>query len=164
METVKWQCFNLKDEIKEQQFKMSVDSWTGSLIFIIYIIDKVTVWGLYTTIFSEYLRALKTLLEVVGYVVSLYPLLCSARGTCLSTVEYDAEGPDELSMVPGDRIIIVGLLVSCFHWFTGRKEATGELGLVKTSLVKPSTDSYELVYNQYYCVSHFNKTHLTLLQ
>ncbi|XP_075943245.1 SH3 domain and tetratricopeptide repeat-containing protein 1 [Anarhichas minor] len=66
-----------------------------------------------------------------------------ARGTCLVTVEYDAEGPDELSVAPGDRIIIVGLLVSCFDWFTGRKEATGEVGLVKTSLVKPSADIYD---------------------
>ncbi|KAI3376687.1 hypothetical protein L3Q82_017118 [Scortum barcoo] len=67
-----------------------------------------------------------------------------ARGTCLVTEEYDAEGPDELSVTPGDRIIIVGLLVSCFDWFTGRKEATGEVGLVKTSLVKPSADIYNL--------------------
>ncbi|XP_037614448.1 SH3 domain and tetratricopeptide repeat-containing protein 1 [Sebastes umbrosus] len=66
-----------------------------------------------------------------------------ARGTCLATVEYDAEGPDELSVAPGDRIVIVGLLVSCFDWFTGRNEATGEVGLVKTSLVKPSTDIYD---------------------
>ncbi|XP_070710422.1 SH3 domain and tetratricopeptide repeat-containing protein 1 [Pempheris klunzingeri] len=66
-----------------------------------------------------------------------------ARGTCLATVEYDAEGPDELSVAPGDRIIIMGLLVSCFDWFTGRKEATREVGLVKTSLVKPSTDTSE---------------------
>ncbi|KAM3591109.1 uncharacterized protein V6R79_022469 [Siganus canaliculatus] len=66
-----------------------------------------------------------------------------ARGICLATVEYDAEGPDELSMAPGDHISIVGLLVPCFHWFTGRKESTGEVGLVKTSLVKPSADSYD---------------------
>ncbi|KAK5848678.1 hypothetical protein PBY51_006272 [Eleginops maclovinus] len=66
-----------------------------------------------------------------------------ARGTCLATMEYDAGGPDELSVAPGDRIIIVGLLVSCFEWFTGRKEATGEVGLVKTSLVKPSPDITE---------------------
>uniref|UniRef100_A0A3Q3G3L1 SH3 domain and tetratricopeptide repeats 1 n=1 Tax=Labrus bergylta TaxID=56723 RepID=A0A3Q3G3L1_9LABR len=59
--------------------------------------------------------------------------LCSAGGTCEATEEYDAEGPDELSLAPGDRIIIVGLLVSCFDWFTGRKEVTGEVGLVKTS-------------------------------
>ncbi|XP_029931623.1 SH3 domain and tetratricopeptide repeat-containing protein 1 [Myripristis murdjan] len=61
-----------------------------------------------------------------------------ARGACVATAEYDAEGPDELSVAPGDRIIIVGLLVSCFDWFTGRMEATGEVGLVKTSIVKPS--------------------------
>uniref|UniRef100_A0A3Q1H5Y3 SH3 domain-containing protein n=1 Tax=Anabas testudineus TaxID=64144 RepID=A0A3Q1H5Y3_ANATE len=66
----------------------------------------------------------------------------SARGTCLATVEYDAKGPDELSLAPGDRIIIVGFLVSCFDWFTGRKAATGEVGLVKTNLVKPSSDIY----------------------
>ncbi|XP_078132632.1 SH3 domain and tetratricopeptide repeat-containing protein 1 [Sander vitreus] len=66
-----------------------------------------------------------------------------ARGTCLATVEYDAEGPDELSVAPGDRIIIAGLLGSCFDWFLGRKEATGEVGLVKTSLVKPSADTYD---------------------
>uniref|UniRef100_A0A3B5BCB0 SH3 domain and tetratricopeptide repeats 1 n=1 Tax=Stegastes partitus TaxID=144197 RepID=A0A3B5BCB0_9TELE len=70
--------------------------------------------------------------------VLFYLLLYSAKGTCLATAEYDAEGPDELSVAPGDRIIIVGLLVSCFDWFTGQKEATGEVGLVKTSLVKPS--------------------------
>ncbi|XP_032400309.1 SH3 domain and tetratricopeptide repeat-containing protein 1 [Etheostoma spectabile] len=66
-----------------------------------------------------------------------------ARGTCLATVEYDAEGPDELSVAPGDCIIIAGLLGSCFDWFLGRKEATGEVGLVKTSLVKPSADTYD---------------------
>ncbi|XP_035459634.2 SH3 domain and tetratricopeptide repeat-containing protein 1 isoform X1 [Scophthalmus maximus] len=66
-----------------------------------------------------------------------------ARGSCLATVEYDAESPEELSIAPGDRIIIVGLLVSCFDWFTGRKEVTGEVGLVKTSLVKPSTDIHD---------------------
>ncbi|XP_047465969.1 SH3 domain and tetratricopeptide repeat-containing protein 1 [Mugil cephalus] len=65
-----------------------------------------------------------------------------ARGTCLATEDYDAEGPDELSLARGDRVIITGLLVSCFDWFTGRKEATGEVGLVKTSLVKPSTDIF----------------------
>lgn len=56
---------------------------------------------------------------------------------------YDAEGPDELSVAPADRIIIVGLLVSCFDWFTGRKESTGEIGLVKTSVVKASADIYK---------------------
>ncbi|XP_075999814.1 SH3 domain and tetratricopeptide repeat-containing protein 1 [Genypterus blacodes] len=71
-----------------------------------------------------------------------FPLLF-ARGTCLVTTEYDAERPDELSVAPGDRITIVGLLVSCLVWFTGRKEATGEVGLVKTSLVKPSDDTYD---------------------
>lgn len=58
------------------------------------------------------------------------------------TKEYDAEGPDELSVAPGDRIIIVGHLVSCFDWFTGRKESTGDVGLVKTSLVAPSSEVY----------------------
>lgn len=61
----------------------------------------------------------------------------------MATQEYDAEGPDELSMAPSDRIIIVGLLVSCFDWFMGKKELTGEVGLVKTSLVKPSPDTYK---------------------
>ncbi|KAM9335636.1 SH3 domain and tetratricopeptide repeat-containing protein 1 [Symphorus nematophorus] len=65
-----------------------------------------------------------------------------ARGTCLVTTAYDAEGPDELNVAPADRIIIMGLLVSCFDWFMGKKESTGEVGLVKTSLVKPSTDIY----------------------
>ncbi|XP_026155124.1 SH3 domain and tetratricopeptide repeat-containing protein 1 [Mastacembelus armatus] len=65
-----------------------------------------------------------------------------ARGTCLATGEYVAEGSDELNIAPGDRIIIMGILVSCFEWFTGRKERTGEVGLVKTSLVKPSADTF----------------------
>uniref|UniRef100_A0A672YLT6 SH3 domain and tetratricopeptide repeats 1 n=1 Tax=Sphaeramia orbicularis TaxID=375764 RepID=A0A672YLT6_9TELE len=63
-------------------------------------------------------------------------------GTCVALEEYDAEGPDELSIAPDDHITIVGLLVSCFDWFTGRKEATGDVGLVKTKLVKPSGDIY----------------------
>uniref|UniRef100_A0A8K9XWB9 SH3 domain-containing protein n=1 Tax=Oncorhynchus mykiss TaxID=8022 RepID=A0A8K9XWB9_ONCMY len=58
-------------------------------------------------------------------------------GSCVATVEYDAGGPDELSLEQGDRIIIVGLLVSCFEWFTGRLERTGEVGLVMTTLVGP---------------------------
>uniref|UniRef100_A0AAZ1Y070 SH3 domain-containing protein n=1 Tax=Oreochromis aureus TaxID=47969 RepID=A0AAZ1Y070_OREAU len=74
-------------------------------------------------------------------------MLKHSRGTCLATKEYDAEGPDELSVSPGDRITIVGFLVPCFDWFTGKKEATGEIGLVKTSLVKPSTDAYESSWN-----------------
>lgn len=65
-----------------------------------------------------------------------------ARGTCLVNQEYDAEGLDELSVAPTDRIYIVGVLVSGFDWFTGRKESTGEVGLVKTSVVSPSSDTY----------------------
>lgn len=61
----------------------------------------------------------------------------------MATEEYDAEGPDELSMAPGDHIFIVGLLVSCFRWFTGLKEATGEVGLVRTDLVEPWSDTSE---------------------
>lgn len=64
-----------------------------------------------------------------------------AQGSCVVTEEYDADNPDELSVVPNERIIIVGLLVSCFDWFVGRKESTGGVGLVKTSLVKPE-DAY----------------------
>lgn len=68
-----------------------------------------------------------------------------ARGTCLVTQEYDAEGWDELSVAPADCIHIMGVLVSCFDWFTGRKESTGEVGLVKTSVVRPSPDTYRRV-------------------
>lgn len=68
------------------------------------------------------------------------PFFFPASGTCVATKEYDAEGPDELSLAPGDRIAIVGRLVSCLGWFTGRKESTGEVGLVKTSLVEVSTE------------------------
>ncbi|KAJ0006485.1 hypothetical protein NQD34_013758 [Periophthalmus magnuspinnatus] len=64
-----------------------------------------------------------------------------ARGSCLATEEYDADGPDELSIATNDRIIIMGLLVSCFDWFIGRKESTGEVGLVKTNMVRPE-DTY----------------------
>uniref|UniRef100_A0A8C7D125 SH3 domain and tetratricopeptide repeats 1 n=1 Tax=Oncorhynchus kisutch TaxID=8019 RepID=A0A8C7D125_ONCKI len=61
-----------------------------------------------------------------------------STGSCVATAEYDAGGPDELSLEQGDRIIIVGLLVSCFEWFTGRLERTGEVGLVMTTLVRPA--------------------------
>lgn len=64
-----------------------------------------------------------------------------ATGSCIATVEYDAGGPDELSLEQGDHILIVGLLVSCFDWFTGRLERTGEVGLVMTTLVKPADDT-----------------------
>lgn len=66
----------------------------------------------------------------------LFPLQF-ARGSCLATEEYDADGPDELSLTANERIIIVGLLVSCFDWFVGKKESTGEVGLVKTNMVEP---------------------------
>ncbi|KAJ3585759.1 hypothetical protein NHX12_014478 [Muraenolepis orangiensis] len=71
-----------------------------------------------------------------------------ARGSCVTVAEHHAEGPDELSVAPGDRITAVGLVVSGFDWFLGRAEATGALGLVKTALVEPadnlceSTDIY----------------------
>ncbi|KAG7461870.1 hypothetical protein MATL_G00195720 [Megalops atlanticus] len=63
-----------------------------------------------------------------------------AVGSCMATVEYDACGSDELSFERGDHIQTVGLLVSCYEWFLGRHEGTGNIGLVRTSLVKP-TDS-----------------------
>lgn len=72
-----------------------------------------------------------------------FPLALSAHGTCLATVEYDAEGPFELSLAQGNLIVIVGHMISGFDWFIGRKEMTGEVGLVKTSHVKPTTDSVE---------------------
>ncbi|XP_053537355.1 SH3 domain and tetratricopeptide repeat-containing protein 1 isoform X2 [Ictalurus punctatus] len=61
-------------------------------------------------------------------------------GICEATEVYDGNGPDELSFEAGDRIIIKGLLVTCFEWFMGKLERTGDMGLVKTSLVK-ATDS-----------------------
>ncbi|KAB5579281.1 hypothetical protein PHYPO_G00193310 [Pangasianodon hypophthalmus] len=63
-----------------------------------------------------------------------------AVGICEATEVYDGNGPDELSFEAGDRIIIEGLLVTCFEWFMGKLERTGDMGLVKTSLVK-ETDS-----------------------
>ncbi|KAF4089191.1 hypothetical protein AMELA_G00063390 [Ameiurus melas] len=63
-----------------------------------------------------------------------------AVGICEATEVYDGNGPDELSFEAGDRIIIKGLLVTCFEWFMGKLERTGDMGLIKTSLVK-STDS-----------------------
>ncbi|KAM9717934.1 SH3 domain and tetratricopeptide repeat-containing protein 1 isoform 2-T2 [Menidia menidia] len=68
-----------------------------------------------------------------------------ARGVCVATEEYEAEGPDELSVAAGERIAAMGFLVPCFGWFMGRKEATGEVGLVKTSLVRPSAEMWESV-------------------
>ncbi|XP_030636034.1 SH3 domain and tetratricopeptide repeat-containing protein 1 [Chanos chanos] len=59
-----------------------------------------------------------------------------AVGTCEATEEYYGEGPDELSFSAGDLIVIQGLLVSCFEWFMGKLERTGNVGLVRTSLVK----------------------------
>ncbi|XP_031441025.1 SH3 domain and tetratricopeptide repeat-containing protein 1 isoform X2 [Clupea harengus] len=63
-----------------------------------------------------------------------------ATGACVATEDYDGSAPDELSFEAGDRIAVVGLLVSCFQWFLGRRENNGDLGLVQTHLVKP-TDS-----------------------
>ncbi|XP_007248071.3 SH3 domain and tetratricopeptide repeat-containing protein 1 isoform X1 [Astyanax mexicanus] len=63
-----------------------------------------------------------------------------AVGICEATELYDGNGPDELSFEAGDRIIILGLLVTCFEWFMGKLERTGDTGLVRTTLVK-ATDS-----------------------
>ncbi|XP_056114883.1 SH3 domain and tetratricopeptide repeat-containing protein 1 isoform X2 [Rhinichthys klamathensis goyatoka] len=57
-------------------------------------------------------------------------------GVCETTEEYEADGPDELSFQAGERIIILGLLVACFEWFMGKSEKTGDIGLVKSNLVK----------------------------
>lgn len=48
--------------------------------------------------------------------------------------------PDELSFQAGENIIILSLLVGCYEWFMGKLEKTGDIGLVKTSMVK-ATDS-----------------------
>ncbi|XP_028330311.1 SH3 domain and tetratricopeptide repeat-containing protein 1 isoform X2 [Gouania willdenowi] len=71
-----------------------------------------------------------------------FPLPC-AQGICEVIQEYNAEGPHELTLAAGDRIIIVGLLLSCLSWFTGRKEGSGEEGLVQTLLVKPCSDTFQ---------------------
>ncbi|XP_072543726.1 SH3 domain and tetratricopeptide repeat-containing protein 1 [Salminus brasiliensis] len=63
-----------------------------------------------------------------------------AVGICEAKEVYDGNGPDELSFEAGDRIIILGLLVTCFEWFMGKLERTGDAGLVRTTLVK-ATDS-----------------------
>lgn len=60
----------------------------------------------------------------------------------MAAKEYHAEGAHELSVAPGDRIIIVGRLASCFHWFTGRKESTGDVGLVRTGVVEASNEVF----------------------
>lgn len=65
-------------------------------------------------------------------------LLCPASGICVAAKDYDAKGPYELSVAPGDRIIILGRLASCLDWFLGSKESTGALGLVRTSVVEAS--------------------------
>ncbi|KAM9827337.1 SH3 domain and tetratricopeptide repeat-containing protein 1 [Neosynchiropus ocellatus] len=66
-----------------------------------------------------------------------------ARGTCVAAASYDSEGPDELRVSAGDRVNIVGFLASCFDWFMGENEATGEVGLLKTDLVKCGDSVYE---------------------
>ncbi|KAA0723686.1 SH3 domain and tetratricopeptide repeat-containing protein 1 [Triplophysa tibetana] len=63
-----------------------------------------------------------------------------AIGVCETTEEYDADVPDELSFQAGENIIILSLLVGCYEWFMGKLEKTGDIGLVKTSMVK-ATDS-----------------------
>lgn len=66
-----------------------------------------------------------------------------AVGVCEATEEYDADGPDQLSFQAGERIIILGLLVACFDWFMGKLERTGDIGLVKTNLVKTTSSFCE---------------------
>ncbi|KTG39589.1 hypothetical protein cypCar_00006365 [Cyprinus carpio] len=66
-----------------------------------------------------------------------------AVGVCEATEEYNADGPDELSFQAGERIIILGLLVACFDWFMGKSERTGDIGLVKTNLVKTTSSFCE---------------------
>uniref|UniRef100_A0A672QFV4 SH3 domain and tetratricopeptide repeat-containing protein 1-like n=1 Tax=Sinocyclocheilus grahami TaxID=75366 RepID=A0A672QFV4_SINGR len=50
---------------------------------------------------------------------------------------------NELSFQAGERIIILGLLVACFDWFMGKLERTGDIGLVKTKLVKTTSSFSE---------------------
>ncbi|XP_039525230.1 SH3 domain and tetratricopeptide repeat-containing protein 1 isoform X2 [Pimephales promelas] len=76
----------------------------------------------------------ETVLVGGGKDTSDLPLLIV--GVCETTEEYEADGPDELSFQAGERIIILGLLVACFEWFMGKSEKTGDIGLVKTNLVK----------------------------
>ncbi|XP_043099188.1 SH3 domain and tetratricopeptide repeat-containing protein 1 isoform X2 [Puntigrus tetrazona] len=64
-------------------------------------------------------------------------------GVCEATEEHDAGGPDELSFQAGERIIILGLLVAGFDWFMGKLERTGDIGLVKTNLVKTTSSFCE---------------------
>ncbi|MBN3300659.1 S3TC1 protein, partial [Amia calva] len=79
----------------------------------------------------------ENILMSTGEMVCEFPFQF-AVGSCLAVVEYEGCGPDELSFERGDCVEIVGFLVSCFEWFVGKHAETGRVGLVKTSLVKPS--------------------------
>ncbi|XP_067896287.1 SH3 domain and tetratricopeptide repeat-containing protein 1 isoform X2 [Heterodontus francisci] len=59
------------------------------------------------------------------------------QGSCLTVVDYEGVGPEEMSFQMGDRIEIIGFLSTCLQWFLGKNEASGKTGFVKINHVKP---------------------------
>uniref|UniRef100_A0A4W3GQY8 SH3 domain and tetratricopeptide repeats 1 n=1 Tax=Callorhinchus milii TaxID=7868 RepID=A0A4W3GQY8_CALMI len=60
-----------------------------------------------------------------------------STGTCFAAMIYEGDEKDELCFCEGDRIKIIGFLLSNLKWFMGKSLSTGETGFVQVKHVFP---------------------------
>ncbi|XP_062909587.1 SH3 domain and tetratricopeptide repeat-containing protein 2 isoform X1 [Mobula hypostoma] len=58
-------------------------------------------------------------------------------GTCIATMDYKAVEVDELCFSEGEKIQIIGFLLSNLKWFLGKSLSTGDTGFVPVKYTRP---------------------------
>ncbi|XP_078406810.1 SH3 domain and tetratricopeptide repeat-containing protein 2-like isoform X5 [Cetorhinus maximus] len=83
-------------------------------------------------------------------------------GTCVATMDYKEGEVDELRFNEGEKIQIIGLLLSNLQWVLGKSLSTGEIGFVQIRHVQP--DQFKALEAHLLFLSEEEKSSLTMLK
>ncbi|XP_051870983.1 SH3 domain and tetratricopeptide repeat-containing protein 2-like [Pristis pectinata] len=83
-------------------------------------------------------------------------------GTCIATMDYKEAEVDELCFNKGEKIQIIGFLLSNLKWFLGKSLSTGETGFVPVKHMKP--DQFKTLETHLLFLSDEEKTSLNMFR
>ncbi|XP_067852519.1 SH3 domain and tetratricopeptide repeat-containing protein 2 isoform X2 [Heptranchias perlo] len=83
-------------------------------------------------------------------------------GTCVATMDYKEGEVDELRFNEGEKIQIIGFLLSNLQWFLGKSLSTGETGFVQIGHVEP--DQFKALETHLQFISDEEKSSLILFK
>ncbi|XP_067899499.1 SH3 domain and tetratricopeptide repeat-containing protein 2 isoform X2 [Heterodontus francisci] len=83
-------------------------------------------------------------------------------GICVATMDYKEGEVDELQFNEGEKIQIIGFLLSNLQWFLGKSLSTGETGFVQIRHVQP--DQFKSLETHLLFLSDEEKSSLTMLK